>query len=82
MFPQGQGLGTWGPITMSNAIDSRPPEGTHCEGGRVKVDVQLATYEDQLRHDRSISSRELRRGNNVIALIRNLSLTCLACTYE
>ena len=35
---------------MSNAIDSQPPEETHCEGGRILVDVQLATYEDQLGH--------------------------------
>jgi hypothetical protein len=32
---------------MSNAIDSRPPEGTHCDGGRT--DVQLDVYSDQLR---------------------------------
>jgi hypothetical protein len=35
---------------MSNAIDSQPSEETHCEGGRILVDVQLATYEDQLKH--------------------------------
>jgi hypothetical protein len=47
MFPQAQDLGTWRPVTMSNAIDSQPLEVTHCEGGRV--DVQLSTYADQLR---------------------------------
>jgi hypothetical protein len=45
-------MDTWRPIiTMSNAIDSQPPEGiqiTHREGGRV--DVQLPTNADQLRH--------------------------------
>jgi hypothetical protein len=35
---------------MSNPIDSQPPEGTHCEGGSRVLDVQLATYLDQLRH--------------------------------
>jgi hypothetical protein len=35
---------------MSNAIGSQLLERTHCEGGRILVDVQLATYEDQLRH--------------------------------
>jgi hypothetical protein len=35
---------------MSNAIDPQPPEETHCEGGRILVDVQLAIYADQLRH--------------------------------
>jgi hypothetical protein len=33
---------------MSNVIDSQPPERPHCEGGRV--DVQLATYSEKLRH--------------------------------
>jgi hypothetical protein len=66
---------------MSNAIGSQPPEDTHCVGGIV--DVQLATYSDQLKHDQTrYSSRELRRGNNVIALIRFLSLAYDACTYE
>jgi hypothetical protein len=36
---------------MSRGTDSQPPEGTHCEGGRVDAGVQLTVYEDQLRHE-------------------------------
>ena len=48
-IPAGTGFGnlvTNYKFTMSNAIDAHflnhRPEGTHCEGGRV--DVQLVTY--------------------------------------
>jgi hypothetical protein len=48
-FPAGQGLGTRRPVTLSNAIDIQLPDGTHWE-----VDVQLVTYEDQLRNGRRL----------------------------
>jgi hypothetical protein len=34
VFPRGLDLGTWRPITISNAIDSQPPEITHRPEGR------------------------------------------------
>jgi hypothetical protein len=48
-YPKGQGLGTCGPVTMSNAIHSLLPQGTHDEGGRTFV--QLVTHSDQLMTD-------------------------------
>ena len=45
----GQGLGTCGKNTMSNAVHSLQPQETHDEEGSISV--QLVTHSDQLITD-------------------------------
>jgi hypothetical protein len=76
-------MGTLGAIiSMSNKIDSLLSQGTHCEGGRIDVQLIFATYVVQLRNGEIHKPEGIEKRNNVIALKRPRSLASGACTEE